>query len=191
MLLAAILGGLAMYIWTSLAHMLLPLGEAGISEIPSANEPAVLSAMQSGIGDKGGLYFFPGSGLGENATQAQKNEAMKQIEEKMKTSPSGLLIYHPPGYVFSFPKSLIIEFLTELAEAILAVYLLSRTSIVTFGGRVGFIFVAGIIAAISTEVPYWNWYSFPGVYTCAQITIHLVGFLCAGIVASLVMGRRT
>ena len=47
--LAALLGGIAMFIWTSIAHMALPLGEAGIREIP--NEAAVLSAMQSNIAE--------------------------------------------------------------------------------------------------------------------------------------------
>jgi hypothetical protein len=56
-LLAGIFGGIAMFIWTSIAHLLLPLGEAGISEIP--NESAVLGAMQSNIGDQTGLYIFP------------------------------------------------------------------------------------------------------------------------------------
>jgi hypothetical protein len=42
-LLAGFLGAVAMFIWTSIAHMALPLGEAGISEIP--NEQAVLAAM--------------------------------------------------------------------------------------------------------------------------------------------------
>ena len=46
-----------MFVWTSIAHMALPLGEAGINEIP--NESAVLSAMQSSMGDKTGLYVFP------------------------------------------------------------------------------------------------------------------------------------
>jgi hypothetical protein len=54
-LLAGILGGIAMFIWISIAHLALPLGEAGIGEIP--NESAVLSAMQSNIGDQTGLYF--------------------------------------------------------------------------------------------------------------------------------------
>ncbi len=40
-LLAGILGAVAMFIWTAIAHMALPLGEAGIGEIP--NESAVLS----------------------------------------------------------------------------------------------------------------------------------------------------
>src|SRR5262249_4515340 len=47
-LLAGIAGGIVMFIWTSIAHMALPLGEAGINEIP--NESTVLSAMQSSIG---------------------------------------------------------------------------------------------------------------------------------------------
>jgi hypothetical protein len=69
-LLAGILGGIAMFIWTSIAHLVLPLGEAGISEIP--NESAVLSAMQSNIGDQTGLYIFPGLGVGKNATARKR-----------------------------------------------------------------------------------------------------------------------
>ncbi len=60
-LLAGILGGIVMFVWTSIAHMALPLGEAGINEIP--NESAVLGAMQSSIADKTGLYIFPGLGV--------------------------------------------------------------------------------------------------------------------------------
>jgi len=63
-LLAAILGSIAMFIWTSVsAHMALPLGEAGIGEIP--NESPVLNAMQSNIGEQTGLYIFPGLGVGK------------------------------------------------------------------------------------------------------------------------------
>ena len=61
-LLAGVFGGIVMFVWTSIAHMALPLGEAGITEIP--NESAVLSSMQSNIGDRAGLYIFPGLGVG-------------------------------------------------------------------------------------------------------------------------------
>ena len=75
--------------------MALPLGEAGINEIP--NESAVLSAMQSSIGDKTGLYIFPGLGVGKNATREEKSEAMKQMQQRIPANPSGILMYHPPG----------------------------------------------------------------------------------------------
>jgi hypothetical protein len=188
-LIAGILGGIGMFIWTSVAHMFLNLGAAGISEIP--NESAVLSAMQSNIGEKSGLYIFPGLGVGENATREQKNEAMKTAIEKYTTNPSGLLVYHPPGRVFAMGSLLGIEFAKEAVVAILAVFLLAQTTIASFAGRVGFIFVVGILAAITTNVSYWNWYGFPSTYILAYMSIEIVGFLCAGFLAALVLGRRT
>ena len=188
-LLAGILGGIAMFIWTSIAHMALPLGEAGINEIP--NESAVLSAMQSSIGDKTGLYIFPGLGVGKNATRQEKSEAMKQMQQKIAANPSGILMYHPPGRPFAFGKSLVIEFSTEVLQAILVIWLLAQTRIGSFAGRVGFVLIAGILAAITTNVSYWNWYGFPGVYTASYILIEIVGFLLVGIVAALLLRKRS
>jgi hypothetical protein len=71
-------------------------------------------------------------------------------------------MYHPPGREFRIGRWLGIEFATELLEAIIAVFLLSRTRLVTFGARVGFITTAGILAAFATNISYWNWYGFPG-----------------------------
>jgi hypothetical protein len=66
-LLAGIMGGIVMFVWTSIAHMPLPRGEAGIAAI--SNESAMLNAMQSSIGDKTGLYIFPRLGVAKNATR--------------------------------------------------------------------------------------------------------------------------
>jgi len=188
-LLAGILGGIAMFIWTSIAHMALPLGEAGINEIP--NESAVLDAMKSSMGDKTGLYIFPGLGIGKDATHEQKSEAMKQMQQRIATNPSGILMYHPPGRPFGFGKSLAVEFSTEVLQAILVIWLLAQTRIESFGGRVGFVVIAGILAAITTNVSYWNWYGFPGVYTASYILIEVVGFALVGIVAAMLLRRRS
>src|SRR6266480_4293584 len=154
-LLAGILGGIAMFIWTSIAHMALPLGEAGIREIP--NEHSTLAPLQRTIGDQSGLYLFPGLGLGQNATRAQRKEAMQHMVEKYASSPSGLLVYHAPGRPLTFGKLLAVEFATELLAAVLAVWLLAQTQLVTFGSRVGFILVVGTVAAIATNISYSNW----------------------------------
>ncbi len=187
--LAGVLGGIAMFIWTSIAHMALPLGEAGISEIP--NESAVVSAMQSSIGEQTGLYIFPGPGVGKNATRQEKHEAMKHMGEKMATNPSGILMYHAPGRPMAFGKLLGIEFGTELLEAILVVFLLAQTSIASFAGRVGFVLVAGILASIATNVSYWNWYGFPCVYTASYMLIQIIGFFLVGIVAAFVLRKNS
>src|ERR1700730_9077384 len=119
-LFAGILGGIAMFVWTSIAHMVLPLGEAGIRELPS--EAAVLDAMKTNIGESRGLYLFPGTGLGPDATKEQKREAMKQMNEKLASNPSGLLMYYPPGRKFAFGRLLSVEFANELLEAILVFF---------------------------------------------------------------------
>ena len=188
-LLAGILGGIVMFIWTSIAHMALPLGEAGLGGIP--NESAVLSAMQSNIGDQTGLYIFPGPGLGKDATRREKKEAMKHMGEKIATNPSGILMYHAPGRPLALGKLLGVEFGTELLEAILVVFLLAQTRIASFAGRVGFVLVAGILAAIATNVSYWNWYGFPCVYTASYMFIQIVGFFLVGTVAALVLRKTT
>jgi hypothetical protein len=188
-ILAGVLGGIAMFIWSSIAHMVLPLGHTDIHNgIP--NEEKVLAALQSGLGDKGGLYIYPGSGVGDNPTHEQEKEAMARYPEILAHNSSGLLMYHPAGSrTLSMGKLLTVEFLTELLESILAVFLLAQTRIVSFGGRVGFVFVAGILAAIATNISYWNWYGFPGNYTASYMLIQIVGFLCIGLVAALVLRK--
>jgi hypothetical protein len=188
-ILASLLGGIAMFIWTSIAHMVLPLGEAGMSEMP--NESSVLDAMQSKIGKKSGFYYFPGLGMGQNPTHEEKNEAMKRMNENLARHPSGILVYHPAGSrPFRMARYLSVEFVTELIEAFLAVFLLAQTRLTSYGPRVWFVTVVGIIAAIATNISYWNWYGFPSNYTGAYMLIQFVGFLCVGLVAALVLKNR-
>lgn len=186
-ILAGVLGGIAMFMWTSLAHMVLPLGEAGILELP--NEAAITAALKTNLGENRGLYLFPGPGLGPNPTREAKNEAMKQMGEKLAHNPTGILMYHPRRPL-NLGTLLATEFATELLEAILVVFLLAQTALTTFGARVGFVTLAGVVAALATNVSYWNWYGFPAKYTCAYIFIQIVGFLTIGIVAALVLRKR-
>jgi hypothetical protein len=186
--LAAILGGIAMFIWSFIAHDLLPLGETGLREFK--DEAAMLDALKTNLGDARGLYHFPGHKAGPNATRQEKSDAMKRAMEKAASGPSGMLLYHPTRE-FSFGKLLGIEFATELLEAILVVFLLTQTRIESFGGRVGFVLATGILAAITTNIPYWNWYGFPSNYTAAYMSIEIIGFLCVGLVAGLLLKNRS
>jgi hypothetical protein len=47
-----------------------------------------------------------------------------------------------------------------------------------------------LVAAIVTNVSYWNWYGFPASYTVSYMSIEVVSFLAAGLVAAKVMGRH-
>lgn len=181
-LLAGLLGGIAMYVWTALAHMVLPLGEAGVKEMP--NETAVLSAMRASLGESRGLYLFPGMGLGPDATSQQKQASMQQYAQKLAANPSGIVMYNPPGMQVLAPRQFIAEFVKELIEALLVVVLLAQARLASFGSRLGFVVVAGVLASIGTNVSYWNWYGFPAGYTAAYMMTQIVGFVCVGMVAA-------
>jgi hypothetical protein len=182
-LLAGVLGGLAFFFWSFVAHDVLPMGKAGIKEIP--NEQAVLSSIKANMPEDG-LYLLPGLGLPENATRAQQSAAMEARMHKVETGPSGLLAYHA-ALNFSFGKALGVELGTNILQVLLAVILLSQTSLVNFIARWRFITIAGVLAAISTNISYWNWYGFPGNYTLAYVCTVAMGFVFAGLVAAAIV----
>lgn len=189
-LLAGLLGAVAMFAWTAIAHMALPLGEAGVQN--TKDDEALLSELKSTVKNKDGFYMYPDMGLAPDATHAQQSAAMEKYAEKLEKNPSGLFLYHPAGSrPMNMGRFLTIEFITELCEAFLVVWLLAQTRIVSFGGRLGFVTLAGIMTALWTNVSYWNWYGFPGNYTASYMFIQVVGFFLVGIVAAIMFRRVT
>lgn len=84
-------------------------------------------------------------------------------------------------------RPLLTELATNIVQVLLAVFLLGQTSLAGFGARWWFIIVAGILAAISTNVSYWTFYGFPGNYTVAYMCIIAMGFVVAGAVAAAIV----
>src|SRR5262249_11137707 len=62
--------------------------------------------------------------------------------------------------------------------------------ITSFGGRVVFVTVAGLMAAITTNIPYWNWYGFPTKYTTTYMFTPIRDYLVVGIIAAFVFRRQ-
>lgn len=181
-LIAGVLGGIAMFAWTSIAHLATPLASMGLSPIP--NEEPVLNAMQSTMGDKSGLYFFPW------VDPADPNVA-KVYQEKAKTMPSGLVMYRPPSAgAEGIPLQPIEEFAKEIVQTLIAAVLLSLTVLAGYLARVGFVAAIGVSAALATNASYWIWYRFPLEYTLASMTIEIVGALAAGLVIAAIIRTR-
>ena len=175
-LLAGLAAGLAMFIWSSIAHVATPLGTIGISTLP--DESVTVGNLASAIGDRGGLYLFPApNGASGPSTSAA-------------TAPGGFLVFNPQSATSMQPKNLVIEFLTELAEGVLAAWLLAQTAIAGFVQRTGFVAILGLAAAITTNIPYWNWYSFPLDYTLAYGFIELIGYVVAGLVLAALLKSK-
>jgi hypothetical protein len=172
-LIAGLLGGIAMYVWSSVAHVATPLGTMGVSTLP--NESVTVDNLASSIGDKGGLFLFP---MNNNATAS------------VAAAPGGFLVYNPKSPMSMQPSNLVVEFVTELVEAVLAAWLLAQTALTGFVPRVGFVTVVGVVGAIVTNVPYWNWYAFPLSYALAQMFVTVVAYIAAGVAIAAYLRPR-
>jgi hypothetical protein len=182
-LIAGVLGGIAMFVWTSIAHVATPLGRIGFSQI--TNEAPVLAAMQSAMADKPGLYFFPW------VDPADPNME-KNYQEKMRANPSGLILYRPPSANEGMtPVQLAEEFSKELVQTLIAAFLLSLTTLGAYIARVGFVALIGVSAGIATNVSYFIWFGFPWDYTAAYASIEIIGGLVAGLVIAAIVRGRT
>ena len=93
LLLAGFVAGIAMFAWSAVAHIALPLGEAGISQID--NEQPFLDAMKIIVKDTPGFYIFPAMPKGMSEADYSK---------RLQVAPSGILVYNRAGAEMMTPK---------------------------------------------------------------------------------------
>ena len=169
-LIAGLAGGLAMYLWSAAAHVATPLGSMGMSTLP--NEAAVTAPLSANLAGKPGLYMFPAAAM----------------EGGTAPGPSGLLVYRDEVTAMD-ARTLGSEALVQLAEGVVAAFLLSFSFLTGYWSRVGFVSLVGAAAVLSSNPSLSIWYGFPGAYTSATMLIDLVGYAVAGLVIAAILRR--
>jgi heme exporter protein D len=177
-ILAGVLGGLVAFVWSSIAHTVLPLGQAGVSTLP--NEQAVLATLKREV-PRAGLYLFPAPS--DDPAQAQADPMASY-----RDNPSGVLVYNPPGRTVSFPNLLGVELVGTLFAGLIAGALMMRAPLsIGQGALIGA--NLGIFTWLCVSLSYWNWYDFPSAYVWAEGADQVVGWLLGGVVIAMVGGR--
>lgn len=182
-LLAGILGGIVMFLWGGLYHEALPFGEIGLKELP--NEQAIVGTMKPNIPEPG-MYLFPTTGLPADATHAQRAAKMDEVNKKAAGGPQGFLIYHPIGSPLS-STMLITECCTNILQALLVAFVLAQVGVKRFSSRLGLAFVIGLLASITTNVSFWNWYGFPASFIVNNIVFLVLAYFFVAIVAAAIV----
>src|SRR5262249_44749711 len=156
-ILGGIVAGIAMFVWGSVSHMVLPLGEAGIKNLP--NEEVVTRSLTENIKEPG-FYFFPGP------SQKTTKEESQAWEEKYRRGPVGIMIYHPNGRDPITFRLLAIEALSDIICAWIAAFILAKTlgNVNTLLGKALLVSLIGLSASVAIDLSYWNWYGFPTQY---------------------------
>jgi hypothetical protein len=179
-LMAGVLGAIAMFVASTVLHVATPLANTGVSRM--SNEEVVLDAMKRGV-EKPGLYIFPW-------VDPNDPKMMEKSAALMKVNPSGMMIVQPSGGMFSMAPALGKEFVKELAQALIAAFLLSLTALSAWFSRVGFVALMALFAELGTDTSYWIWYGFPANYTLAVIAIGLIQVIVAGLVIAAIVKPR-
>ena len=167
-LLAAILGGLAMFAWSSAAHMS-PLGMIGIQVMP--REILIVDTLASGAGFREGLYVYPAEAAAAGPQRA-----------------SGLLLYHPANVFAMMPQQIAAELIKEIVQAGLLAFLMLQIA-GRFVSRVRFAAAAGLMVALTTNGSYAIWYGMPMSYTLTSMGIEFAGYVIAGAVIAWLLSR--
>jgi hypothetical protein len=169
-LLAGILGGLALFFWGGLSHMALRLGEVGVRPLPNPQPP--VEALKTSV-PKSGFYYFP----------AVDSSGKMRAEDV--GGPNGILIYHPSGAAVAMGAPMAKECILNIVQALLAALLLSLVPGLTgFMARAGFIVLAGLLGSAAMAIEYWNWYGFPTDYTLGFLADRFIGFFILGLVVA-------
>ena len=189
-LIGGIVGGLIMFIWGFLSHTVLMLGDAGLKSIEPAPSDAFAAAAKAAFKESG-LYYFPHYDWQAvmKLPKEQREAADKAYGEKVKNGPSGMVVYvssKPEGTDMS--RELAGEFATNVVTCLILALLLSQLKDSTrYSCRVCFCATVGLLAGIAVNVPQWNWYKYPGVFSAAQVADHTIGFALVGLFLAWLM----
>lgn len=178
-LLAGLVGGVAMFFWGYVSHELLPVGEMGVRPLPSEN--MFVPAMKISLKERGWYRFPP-------MDPKDKSEAaMKAWEEKAKAGPVGVLIYDPTGMP-PMGTLLGVEFISNVLAALLLAVIISGVNAGKLGGTIVGAGM-GIFAWLSISVSYWNWDRFPTEFTMSEMLQQMVGGGVTGLAAAWILTR--
>lgn len=173
-LVAALIGGIVMFVWGAVAHMALGLGSIGIRQ--PAGEDVVLSSLRQGLGTRSGVYILPSFDPARMSDQA----AIKAYSDKATSSPYAWIVYLPQGEdMMRMGPQLGRQWASDTLSALALAFVMGLAA-GGFGKRLGIAAAAALFAWLSAWVPYWNWYRFPLDFTLAALAEQLAGWLLAG-----------
>jgi hypothetical protein len=182
LIIAAILGGLVMFMWGAFSHMVIGLGNSAFKQVP--NEAVVTAALKANMAEPG-FYFIPGMDMTREPTE----EEMAAFTARHQEGPTASIIYHPTGSEVMSPRQLGVELASNIAAAFV-VGLILMFAAVGFGRGVIIATLIGLTAWLSIDVSYWNWYLFPANFVIPELIDQVAGWFLSGLVLAFVLRKR-
>lgn len=184
---AALVGGLVVFVWSFVSWSLIPWHSSAMQSF--VNEGEMSLALMANA-PEGGLYMMPGLPRGYATMSAeQKKAADAQMVANMETSRYffGVVRRRAPA---SPVRQMIVALLFDVLAALLVAMLVMKTGDMTYWGKVSFVMTAALAVGIIALVPQWIWFSFPTRWTLIMIADTLIAWLLGGMVIARVVRPR-
>ena len=176
-LVAAVLAGLVYYIWGMLSWMVTPIHTSSFREFPEEVEIASELKVQD---LESGLYVYPARPDMSKASE----EEQAVYTKRHNNGPLFTVFYTAEGGPEMPPSTMLSGLLIDIVGALIAAFLLALAapSCPSYWGRVGFVLLIGLFAAVVVHIAYWNWMNFPLDHTIAMSIDVIVGWFLAALV---------
>jgi F0F1-type ATP synthase assembly protein I len=179
LILGGIVGGLVAFMWSSLSWIVLPMHQAAFLKFK--DEPAVTAAIAQNA-PASGVYLLPNAHANAaELTSAQLRAQEAEASKQWRTGPSAVVAVRTGG-IASMGSSIATHLVTMIVAGLLLAWLVSRTSGLSYWGKVGFALVVAITGGVLTNVPEWNWWGYSTAYTAAAFVDLVVGWFLGGLI---------
>ena len=178
---AALVGGLIVFGWGFVSHMILPIAEMGMHIEKLPGEESFRAAMTEHLPESG-LYFVPGM---DPALESEPAAQWDEAAERMASGPVALIAVRKDGSS-GMAKELGLEGLANISCALVAALILWCIPC-AFVCRVLVVMALGLFSWISIDLSYVIWYGFPVEYAAGQLIDHLIGWLLAGLLIAAIV----
>ncbi|MFT5136287.1 MAG: hypothetical protein ACI9XU_000272 [Arenicella sp.] len=159
---AAAFAAIVLFIWGSISWTVLPWRDLDVHQF--SDEAAVMQSLLEHAPESG-IYYVPG------------DEAAYT-----PSTPNAFVNVLKQGYQISMERMMIVGLLTNFLFALVVVFLLRMASGLSLKQRVGFVTGIGLVIGLAGNLPYWNWFGFPTLYTLVQIMDSVIMWFLAGLV---------
>jgi hypothetical protein len=95
------------------------------------------------------------------------------------------------GAMRPFPVLLITQLLVYIISALIVTFLLLKTVGLSYGQRVVFVVLCGILIFLGGKMDQWVWWSFSTAYLMAEFGAIIIGWILAALVIAKFARGRT
>ncbi len=176
-LIAGIIAGLAVFVWTAISWMALGWHMIDIESLPDHYE--IMGQLDESINGKA-IYHSPGFPDEEHG-EVDMETYMKKVKEGPVLH---FMVFSPEGFDPFSPVTFVTSLFFNIVSATLAAILLMLTgnNLKLFSHRMFFVAGIGLFLALNGPLANWIWWHFPTGFTLVNMADNVVTWMIAGAV---------